>query len=121
MCRYSEHSYKTHYACLNCFYTTKLQYRPWNNNPKCTTCGNEMRHMGRDFHAPRRANKRQWTKIKLLASINMIYDSCGCYGPGKRPKTLREAKEYNKKYRLSRIPKLLRKKRIKQKTLLKDR
>jgi hypothetical protein len=49
--------------------------------------------MGHDFHPPRKQNKAQWRKLKLLDQAGVHFDSCGCTGPGYRPGTLAEAKQ----------------------------
>jgi hypothetical protein len=51
-----------------------------------------MIDLGRDFKAPRRADKNQWRKVELLAKNGITFESCGCTGPGYRPRTLAEAK-----------------------------
>jgi hypothetical protein len=48
-----------------------------------------MIDLGRDFKAPRRADKNQWRKVELLAKNGITFESCG---PGYRPRTLAEAK-----------------------------
>jgi hypothetical protein len=50
-----------------------------------------MVNMGRDFHPPRRANLTQWRKIELLVQANLLFHSCGCSGPGARPRSLADA------------------------------
>lgn len=51
-----------------------------------------MRDVGKDFHAPRRADRAQWRKVGLLVDEGLLFDSCGCSGPGSRPRTLADAK-----------------------------
>lgn len=51
-----------------------------------------MVDLGRDFHAPRRADDRQWRKVALLVGAGVTFDSCGCTGPGPRPRTLADAR-----------------------------
>lgn len=60
--------------------------------PDCPRCGDLMVDLGRDFHAPRRRNVGQWRKVELLVARNVRFDSCGCTGPGARPRTLADAK-----------------------------
>ena len=59
----------------------------------CPNCGSGMKPMGHDFQAPRRQNKAQWRKIRLLWEAGIRFNSCGCTGPGERPQTLSEAKQ----------------------------
>jgi len=97
MCRYSEHNeYKTHWVCFPCKSTFKYD-GGWSSpenitGPICPNCGEKMNNLGRDFKAPRKDNINQWKKIKLLFSRGVRFDSCGCTGPGYRPKTYAEAK-----------------------------
>jgi hypothetical protein len=51
-----------------------------------------MLDLGKDFKAPRRQNLAQWRKVAMLAAAWITFDSCGCRGPGSRPRTLAEAK-----------------------------
>lgn len=47
---------------------------------------------GRDFKAPRKSNTSQWEKVTKLIAAGITFDSCGCTGPGYRPRTLADAK-----------------------------
>lgn len=88
MCRYGEHTYKQKYACFAC---RKMFRRPVaGRSAVCPECGLAMSMMGRDFKAPRQADVRQWRKVELLVRRGYAFDSCGCFGPGARPATLRE-------------------------------
>ncbi|WP_431881727.1 hypothetical protein [Micromonospora chalcea] len=93
--------YKTHYACL----ADRRSFKhPVGAAPRCPDCGQLMVEMGRDFHAPRRADRRQWRKIELIVVAGRRafdgryradgppFDGCGCGGPGPRPATLAAAK-----------------------------
>lgn len=91
MCRYSIPCvYKGHYVCLPCRRSIKAEYR--REHVPCPECGAPMVAMGRDFHAPRRGSRNQWRKVELLAARGVRFDSCGCRGPGYRPRTFAEAK-----------------------------
>lgn len=81
MCRYSWRQYKQHYACLECQVSFKGVL-------VCPHCRRPMLAMGRDFRAPRRSDNRQWEKVRQLAAAGVLYHSCGCTGPGPRPKRL---------------------------------
>lgn len=52
-----------------------------------------MVNLGRDFQVPRKRNRKQWRKVELLFRNGIIFDSCGCSGPGWRPRTLLEAEQ----------------------------
>lgn len=89
MCRYSMHPAKSHWACLPCRHTAKFSRYA---EPVCPRCQTLMVNLGRDFKAPRRADKAQWDKVGRLVSVGAVFDSCGCGGPGYRPKSLSDAK-----------------------------
>ncbi len=91
MCRYEMPwiDYKTHFACLDCQLSAK---HPWDAGPRCRRCANPMTRMGHDFHAPRKTAKAQWEKVRRLAGAGILFHSCGCEGPGYRPRTLSDAK-----------------------------
>lgn len=83
MCRYSTNTYKEHYACFNCRKTFKDVK---NHNKKCPNCRLEMATMGLDFRAPKQRDKKAWKIIEELYNNNIIFHSCGCNGPGYRPR-----------------------------------
>jgi hypothetical protein len=91
----SGYPYKTHWACLPCRHTAKFLSEQWECMrvaPTCPRCRAKMVHLGRDFHAPRRADTNQWRKVAVLYAAGITFDSCGCTGPGYRPRTLADAK-----------------------------
>lgn len=93
MCRYHLWvEYKTHYACLPCRFTAKHPWVSKDAGPRCPHCRARMVALGRDFHAPRRADRNQWRKVSMLFAAGIRFDSCGCTGPGYRPRTLADAK-----------------------------
>ena len=61
---------------------------------KCPHCRGEMTDLGEDLRAPSKNNKAQWEKLRLLARHQKTFHSCGCNGPGYRPKTLRETRKF---------------------------
>lgn len=94
MCRYGMSTYKTHFACLPCRYSAKHppRYTADAPLPACPHCREPMVDLGRDFHAPRRTDVRQWRKVAMLVRAGIRFDSCGCTGPGPRPATVGEAR-----------------------------
>jgi DNA-directed RNA polymerase subunit RPC12/RpoP len=103
MCRYGGQygPYKEHYACFDCrksFKWPQDAHRPppqdTPESVKCPQCGNPMSSMGLDFQAPKQRDVRQWKKVHLLFLNGYAYHSCGCGGPGYRPRTLREVPEF---------------------------
>jgi hypothetical protein len=89
MCRYSEHHYKERFICLDC----RLSFKDISTCPKC---GKEMINIGRDFKVPAKTNLNQWKKVSLLVQNSIMFHSCGCGGPGYRPKTYQETKRWIK-------------------------
>lgn len=92
MCRYILHPVRTHYACLPCRFTAKHEQFCGGANRTCPHCRGRMIDLGRDFKAPRWGNTLQWRKIEKLVAAGITFDSCGCSGPGPRPRTLSDAK-----------------------------
>jgi DNA-directed RNA polymerase subunit RPC12/RpoP len=92
MCRYAFHEYRDHYACFDCRKTFK--YDAVRDDPKCPQCAKTMVSMGLDFKTPRQNDDRQWRKVKILTQHGYKFGSCGCSGPGERPKRLSEVKEF---------------------------
>jgi DNA-directed RNA polymerase subunit RPC12/RpoP len=99
MCRYGGEygPYKQHYACFECRKSFKQPldaHRPpegeRSGDVTCPQCGGPMHSMGLDFQAPPRRNTRQWEKVRILFAHGYAYHSCGCGGPGDRPRTLGE-------------------------------
>jgi hypothetical protein len=88
MCRYGGGGYLTHWACVPCRRSRKA---PSYCRQACHTCHRPMVDMGRDFHAPRRGAEAQWRKLAVLVQAGLLFHSCGCAGPGPRPRTLADA------------------------------
>jgi hypothetical protein len=106
MCRYAFHLYKRHYACFQCRKAFKRRFkreeRVWGrvkpafdpNDPdlpaKCPGCGLLMADMGLDFKAPPRADAKAWSVAESLWEVGFTFHSCGCGGPGYRPRKARD-------------------------------
>lgn len=98
MCRYASRNYRSNFICLNCRIAMK-RFPVMNGERithRCGNCDAELIDMGHDFHAPRRGNDNQWRKLDKLVSAGVTFSSCGCRGPGPRPKTLADTKRYLK-------------------------
>lgn len=106
MCRYGNYGpYKEHYACFDCrkafkqasYYELPDHLRPDDPHDRvcpCPECGQPMHNMGHDFKSPRQTDVKQWRKVRLLFEHGFTYHSCGCCGPGYRPKNLQEVKAF---------------------------
>jgi hypothetical protein len=92
--------YKTHWVCVRDRRTFKASWQA----PICPDCDTPMIDVGKDFHAPRRAALAQWRKVAILVEQGQLFDSCGCGGPGPRPRTLADAKSQFGRRRADRRP-----------------
>ena len=101
MCRYAFYQYKSHYACFKCkkgfkrknlddITREKIASKPFN----CPECSNLMANVGLDCEIPKKSNAQQWKVLESLFEIGITYHSCGCGGPGYRPKGLDELKSF---------------------------
>lgn len=75
MCRYSMKMYKSHFACFKC----RLAFK---GVATCPSCLQPMTHMGMDFKAPPKRDKKWWANAEILARAGYTFSSCGCTGPG---------------------------------------
>lgn len=105
MCRYGMHTYKEPFACFDCRKSFKqinscelpMCRRPAEGEPRvvpCPQCGKPMADMGHDFKAPATRDVKQWEKVRVLFQHGFAFHSCGCGGPGYRPKHLREVEAF---------------------------
>ncbi|WP_216902980.1 hypothetical protein [Nocardia alni] len=90
MCRYGLYGpYKSHYVCLPC----RLSFKYSSATPHCPRCRREMINVGRDFAAPRRSDRSGWKALAAVLESGLRFHSCGCGGPGYRPRTRSEVRE----------------------------
>ena len=105
MCRYAFHTYKEPFACFDCrksFKQTNRWELPEERRPAkgevrhvpCPECGKPMADMGHDFKAPKATDVAQWKKVQLLFNAGFAFYSCGCCGPGYRPRELKEVEAF---------------------------
>lgn len=92
MCRYAFARYKPHFACFRCRKAFKRRHRDevdpgGDEHPaRCPECGEPMAEMGLDFQAPPKAKRAQWRVLESLWEAGQTFHSCGCGGPGYRPR-----------------------------------
>ena len=105
MCRYAESTYKEPFACFYCrkvFKQTSRWELPSHQQLKpgetrmvpCPQCGAFMADMGHDSKAPKLGDVKQWEKVRILYENGFNFYSCGCCGPGMRPRELKEVHEF---------------------------
>ncbi len=96
MCRYAFKDYKPHLACFRCRKSFKrrllkdVQPGGREKPARCPDCGGEVADMGLDFKPPPRDRVREWEQLAELFSIGITFHSCGCSGPGFRPRARAE-------------------------------
>lgn len=86
------------YACFDCrkAFLIGRQRRTdatTDESAVCPQCGAPMVRMGKWFKPPRRADKKQWAKVRALARHGFFYSAYGS-GPGYRPGTMREVSQF---------------------------
>lgn len=92
MCRYGLKNYKPRYACFGCRKAFrrrhKREFAPAGAErpARCPDCGLLMADMGIDFRPPRKADVKSWTTAEALWEVGETFHSCGCSGPGYRPR-----------------------------------
>jgi DNA-directed RNA polymerase subunit RPC12/RpoP len=98
MCRYAMTTYKPHYACFACRKAFRRRLRSDIKRPglaerpaRCPQCGLLMADMGLDFKPPKQQDQTAWELAARLWEVGITFHSCGCSGPGYRP---REPREY---------------------------
>ncbi|MBL9106362.1 MAG: hypothetical protein JNL82_35900 [Myxococcales bacterium] len=100
MCRYAMGVYKRRYACFACRKSFKRRtpgdvgHRGPERPALCPQCGLLMADMGRDFEPPARGDERGWTAAEALFAVGITFHSCGCSGPGYRPRDPRELRAF---------------------------
>lgn len=98
--------YNIAFVCLECCKSFKRYCNMAIGVPDelpCPECGRASYNVGRHFKAPRRADKAQWEKIRLLIGHGFYFQKIRI-GPGHHdtmpyPKTLAEAREFVERYK----------------------
>lgn len=91
VCRYGSAAYKEHYACFACRKSWKplRAAAPGTAPPSagvCPECAGPTAAMGLDFQPPRRVDRKAWRAVEALYEVGITFRSCGCSGPGYRPR-----------------------------------
>lgn len=92
MCRYAEKRYKPHLACFACRKSFKrrlagdLRHQGASLPARCPQCRGLLANMGLDFKPPKQTDTRAWAALASLFEAGETFHSCGCNGPGYRPR-----------------------------------
>ncbi len=92
MCRYGMHTYKSRLVCLACRSSFKKASGPASGD-RCPRCRAVMVNAGRDLAVPRRRDSAGWRTLEAVLRSGLDFHSCGCGGPGFRPRTLAQLRE----------------------------
>lgn len=93
MCRYALTTYKSHYACFACRRTFRRRLKRdvdpdgGDHPPSCPVCRGAVADLGLDFKSPPHQRVRAWAVVEALWAVGETFHSCGCGGPGYRPRT----------------------------------
>lgn len=93
MCRYAVHTYKPTYACFACRKAFKrmlpadIGYTGPPKAARCPGCGAPMANIGPDVAPPKQRDVKAWKLLDDLWEIGETFHSCGCSGPGYRPRS----------------------------------
>lgn len=92
MCRYASKHYKPRYACFGCRKAFRRRLKAdvdpaGDDHPaRCPDCGLLMADIGRDFRPPSKSDQKGWATAEALWEVDETFHSCGCGGPGYRPR-----------------------------------
>lgn len=98
-------TYKPHYACFACRKAFRRRLRSDLENAgedrpaRCPQCGLLMASMGLDFKPPKQDDSKAWELVSRLWEVGITFHSCGCGGPGYRPRDPREYRAFLEKTR----------------------
>ncbi|TDQ01040.1 hypothetical protein [Labedaea rhizosphaerae] len=92
MCRYGMSHYKMHYVCLPCRVSAKYEWLPTREH-RCPRCGAPMITAGFDFAAPPKRDESGWRALEATLNAGIKFLTCGCSGPGYRPRTSAQVRE----------------------------
>lgn len=92
MCRYGFAKYKPRYACFACRKAFRRRHKSdvdpagAEHPARCPDCGLLMADMGLDFRPPSKSDRKGWAAAEALWEVGETFHSCGCSGPGYRPR-----------------------------------
>jgi hypothetical protein len=91
VCRYGT-TYKHHYVCLACRSSVKHEWVPEREH-RCPRCRAVLVDAGYDLAVPPRRDESAWTALTATLRAGITFHSCGCGGPGFRPRTSAQVRE----------------------------
>ena len=65
-------AYLIAHACFDCRASWKRKLRE-GTAPPCPQCGNPLHEMGRSFKTPRKSDKQEWEKVRVLWSAGFRF------------------------------------------------
>ena len=92
MCRYGMHSYRSRLVCLECRSAFKKAGGP-DDGDRCPRCRAVLVNAGRDLAVPPRRDTAGWRALEAVLRSGLTFHSCGCGGPGYRPRDWAEVRE----------------------------
>ncbi|KDN81935.1 hypothetical protein [Kitasatospora cheerisanensis] len=84
---------KTSYVCLPCRASYKQRFLG-DHERRCPRCAGPLLHAGSAFAAPRRRDTAAWQTLTLLLGAGVGFHKSCCGGPGYRPRSVAEAREW---------------------------
>lgn len=84
--------YLVAHACFSCSKSFKLHGE--GKDKVCPECEGPIYEMGRSFKPPKKNDKKQWEKVKLLYSAGFRFVGCGSHEGPKLPDKLSETKSF---------------------------
>jgi hypothetical protein len=99
------------FACFGCRVSFKRADE--SDTGVCPNCGGTLHRMGWSFHAPRKTDADQWTKVQILFAEGFRFEGSGREGAEPFPAELRDVNAFvanNARHRLriaARRPELL--------------
>ena len=95
--------YLVAHACFTCNKSFKKSTEDRNIKHKCPECAGTIYEMGRSFKAPKKTDKQQWEKVRLLYAAGYRFFGNGSHNGDKLPDKLSDLEQFiknNKKHPL---------------------
>jgi hypothetical protein len=80
-------------VCLPCRVSWKLGYEPGAAPRVCPRCRGPLINAGFDLAIPRRRDLAGWRTLAATLRAGVRFFSCGCSGPGYRPRRWSEVRD----------------------------